>query len=1018
MKHALLWSLLLLGAISQSFAQPYTFYLSIPDNSIITSVAKGGGTVTPTFNDPNINSIIGNYVVSGFNKAFPTSKYEYLRNVYKIQVDDSAILSDLRNYDSTLFPSYGRIDTVKSLSYTPGDWSTLGYDMGYLDFIGARDAWVHSKGHDTIIIGICDNYFDLNNPDLWGKVYYNGGTGVATTPADHGTAVAGYAAAATDTNGGVPAIGFNCRLDIQAHSGLNGDSVMLAISQRGRRITNASWYEGTEKHLTYPYRYPVSQNIKLFVWQGLYDEIYENGTLTVAAAGQNTGDTRHYIFPASFDHNISVTHIGWLNTDTVNPNVHDAVLVHERFSGDSTTFANHNDRVDICAPGLDLSGLTYDPNDPNKHWYNKLGTGTSFSAPLVSGTVGLMRTLKPDLTPYQMEWILKTQANKDIYDVSWNKKYKGSTLYNGRLGTGRLDAFAAVSVAKDFSYNNSNTTTFIIKTIKISTKCAPGTVVSVPNPQLTVELENGTPPYSYKWEPIDGNRCHVSPITNSGITNNSFTATIPGVLGAPYVFYYRLTVYDASNIQKVANKVIKFNLIDDANKWDLVMRDAFADTYEERNNMEQINAKNWNIWESPDLWVRELQDSIDIPQNPEYTQGVNNYVYSRVRNVGCAASPSGDSVRSKFYWTIASTGETWEDDWVGNTFINGLKAGDSICSKPLPSLNPGQEILVECAWQPPNPQNYDTAAKIEVCILARIIMPTVTNDGMTFAEDTLVKENIWNNNNIVTRNLVVTNFTPGAPPPKGTVIVVGNANNTPTVFTLEVTTGQHIEPYLHGHPGDYLQGSLVLGDLYDLWVDGGREGNATSYEDGLKTVYFDLHHPLRLGNLDIGAMQKYPVKVLLELNGNAVPFAVENERVWIRQIIERIDSVDNGDGTKFAMARDEVYGAVGFAINIEADEETEGKQGSQSFEMDTKDFKGYPNPTNENFTIQSVSDKQALTMITVVDITGRTVYSRKNIEFTNGQYQINTKALQPGVYFIKMIDKQAKHHSLKFMKVE
>ena len=61
------------------------------------------------------------------------------------------------------------------------------------------------------------------------------------------------------------------------------------------------------------------------------------------------------------------------------------------------------------------------------------GWGTSFSAPLVSGTVALMVQLKP-----QLNWEKAQGALAEASPV------------NGNLGSGRLDVYRAVRKASEF----------------------------------------------------------------------------------------------------------------------------------------------------------------------------------------------------------------------------------------------------------------------------------------------------------------------------------------------------------------------------------------------------------------------------------------------------------------------------------------------------------------------------------------------------------------------------------------
>lgn len=85
-------------------------------------------------------------------------------------------------------------------------------------------------------------------------------------------------------------------------------------------------------------------------------------------------------------------------------------------------------RPDVCAPGLDIKSL--DLHDD--HGYC-LKEGTSMATPCVSGTIALMLSKNPELTPAQIDEILETTA----FHITEHK--------SNDFGSGRIDALAAVS---------------------------------------------------------------------------------------------------------------------------------------------------------------------------------------------------------------------------------------------------------------------------------------------------------------------------------------------------------------------------------------------------------------------------------------------------------------------------------------------------------------------------------------------------------------------------------------------
>jgi hypothetical protein len=75
----------------------------------------------------------------------------------------------------------------------------------------------------------------------------------------------------------------------------------------------------------------------------------------------------------------------------------------------------------------------------------------------------------------------------------------------------------------------------------------------------------------------------------------------------------------------------------------------------------------------------------------------------------------------------------------------------------IPALAPGQSVVIEIPWHPPNPADFDCFGpdKGHVCLLARIETSTSAPYGMTFPEGGNVSLNTRNNNNIVWKNVTV-----------------------------------------------------------------------------------------------------------------------------------------------------------------------------------------------------------------------------------------------------------------------
>ena len=702
----------------------------------------------------------------------------------------------------------------------------------------------------------------------------------------HGTHVASVAGGATDDNEGISSAGFNCSLDL-ATGGLPN---VLALSADGVPVINNSWF------------YNCSPNMNAEV---VCHEIYENGTATTWGAGNgNQHCNFNETYPPAYPHNMSVSSIGadvpygqmssWQGSG--GPIAWNWQDVHWNVVGSMngnvmTEIHNHNPAVDIVAPGYHVRvAVPTNPSNPNAALYVPFGHGTSFAAPQVAGTAGLMLSVNPCLSPYQIEVGLKTTA-RNIYNIPENQQFIGE------LGAGALNAGAAVAWAQIQDCNSLFTSTMVIKGIDINTLCAPGFSSNSVNPQLTPIIENGNPPYTYRWVPIPGNNCSLN-ATN--VAQPEVTSST-----APYRLYYHLVVTDNSAVPKVAYKAIDVTLTT-AQTYDLAMRDSYMDMLNEPNTQTQLDPREWSIWQSPDVWNRKAQDGGIVHQNPEYYVSQPNHAYARVRNVGCADNPAGKDLH--LYWSLASTGEDWDQDWTVTNVpgVNGMvPGGREITTNPLPIpvIQPGNEWIAHHAWNPQAPGDIgQNLTSVDVCFLARIVESPTSPFGMAFPEVTTVSNNVRNNNNICTRNFIVTDFAPGnfgkmaEKKAETHQIWFANAGDERASFDLELLSEKDIHPQLSGDLASAGEIRIGLGKLYDLWVKAGRKGEFLEIDPKSKTVTFDGSTAFRLSSIPLQPGERYPIEIsFAQRNPSEIPHYIH-----FRQ---------------YETGSEEVYGAISFEIS-------------------------------------------------------------------------------------------------------
>ncbi len=307
-----------------------------------------------------------------------------------------------------------------------------------LDSIDALDAWEYpplKNATTTVGVGVIDNGFNDSHEDLVDNIRstYNATTKVENVPvpcppgtpnADHGIHVAGIVAATSNNNKGISGVGFN-------HLKLS--LVRLTDENNPERISTDVVAQGFEYLIKHKDQYNIrvaSMSIGGKVSSlppnddailAKIDKAYEQGIVTVASAGNETGTAiPPYInYPSDYETVVSV--INLRNTNSNDPK-----------SVEKSSTSNYNalgeKSKNISAPGTDIYS-TYPSGYGNM-------SGTSMAAPHVSGVVGLMFAVNPKLSAAQAKNLLYSSA-RDIGTEDWDETY----------GYGEVNAAAAVRAA-------------------------------------------------------------------------------------------------------------------------------------------------------------------------------------------------------------------------------------------------------------------------------------------------------------------------------------------------------------------------------------------------------------------------------------------------------------------------------------------------------------------------------------------------------------------------------------------
>ena len=295
--------------------------------------------------------------------------------------------------------------------------NNTGQSGGVVDAdIDAPEAWQIFTGSPFIKIAVIDGGVAVTHPDLIGKSSGDLPDATGDVHRNHGTHVAGIAAANANNGKGGQGVDWNAQIVSEkifdGFGNFLGDAntankIIDAIDNHNVDILNNSWGESsmtTTLQLAFAYAYKMNK-------------------VSVASMGNNDGSQTQY--PAGLPQGI--------------------IAVGSTTDGDQRSgFSDYGNHIDVAAPG----GINPFPN-VNQHdiwstWddstYHYLA-GTSMAAPVVTGIASLLKgfgndSLAVDLYNDDIEQIIRISAD----DVN-SQKYPGWDQF---LGTGRVNARGAL----------------------------------------------------------------------------------------------------------------------------------------------------------------------------------------------------------------------------------------------------------------------------------------------------------------------------------------------------------------------------------------------------------------------------------------------------------------------------------------------------------------------------------------------------------------------------------------------
>lgn len=287
--------------------------------------------------------------------------------------------------------------------------------------IQAQEAWDITMGTPNVTVAVVDSYFDLYHPDLNSdrivKPYSvrNGNSNVAVAddcpkidpdpehggciyaPYEHGSMVASLAIGNANNGAAMCGIAPKCKFmpvsvghQFTMLSLLEG--ILYAVNQ-GADVVNVSAGQSFGRGVE---NVPLDQQIQYAqqtgkdmedVWDYVFGMADERNVTIVWAAGNEA----IYSGMDASKRGKNTVRVAALDTNLRMAYFSDFGNIAERRIYDSN----------VSAPGVRILGAM-----PNKNF--DIGEGTSFSAPIVTGAIALMKSVNPSLTNEQILSILKT----------------------------------------------------------------------------------------------------------------------------------------------------------------------------------------------------------------------------------------------------------------------------------------------------------------------------------------------------------------------------------------------------------------------------------------------------------------------------------------------------------------------------------------------------------------------------------------------------------------------------------
>lgn len=353
----------------------------IPDINVEENLDQQVVVVYADSSENNVKSLAinSNDVQSGEQVS---DRVDILEVADGVSVDD--LISELKASPEVLAVDRNKRIEVSDL---PNDPYIQNGKAWQFEKIGADKTWNKVSNTEPVVVAVIDSGLNVSHPDFQGKIAagydYVNNTANVIDMSGHGTMVSGCIAAVNNNGIGIAGIGGVSDIKIAPYrtGGVSQNDnelllgyicagIMDAANRPEVKVINMS-FGGYDDYPTLKTALEYAAN---------------KGKVLVAAAGNEgnlAGYAGRYSYPASYNSVISVG-------ATTEGNGY-------------ADFSQYNDQVDLSAPGL----LIYTTTMNGDYSY---ASGTSFSAPVISGSCAVLSAGNPNLTALEIENILKETA--------------------------------------------------------------------------------------------------------------------------------------------------------------------------------------------------------------------------------------------------------------------------------------------------------------------------------------------------------------------------------------------------------------------------------------------------------------------------------------------------------------------------------------------------------------------------------------------------------------------------------